>query len=231
MAKLVAVLPAYNEEKHISQVVRELKHYIDDIVVVDDGSVDRTKALAEAEGVTVLSRGYNCGVGQTTKDGLAWALEHGFDAVILLDSDGQHAPSEIGRFIEKYERDHNKMIIGYRDYKQMPLFRRFTNTIGKFLLSHAVGQDLPDNQSGYRLVDKELIPLLLESKEAGYNFLVEMIIVCLSQGWEIGWVPISTIYGDERSHQNAWYQIKGFTRMCIEAHRKIKASEKERKND
>ena len=96
---------------------------------------------------------------------------------------------------------------------------------------NAVGQDLPDNQSGYRLVDKELIPLLLESKEAGYNFLVEMIVICLAQGWEIGWVPISTIYGDERSHQNAWYQIKGFTRMCIEAHRKIKAAEKERKND
>ena len=68
------------------------------------------------------------------QEGLAWALEHGFDAVILLDSDGQHAPSEIVRFIDKYEQDHPKMIIGYRDYRQMPLFRRFTNTIGKFLL-------------------------------------------------------------------------------------------------
>ena len=154
------------------------------------------------------------------------ALDNGFDAVVLLDSDGQHKPSEISRFIEKYEKDRDKLIIGFRSYKEMPWRRRIPNTIGKWLLSGAVGQELPDNQSGYRLVDKELIPILLESSESGYNFMVEMISLCLAQGWQIGWVPISTIYGDERSHQNAWYQITGFTKMVRKAHRIVKAGKK-----
>ena len=230
MAKIAAVLPAYNEEKNISQVLRELKPLIGTIVVVDDGSKDRTKELAEKEQVIVLSRGYNCGVGQTTKDGLQWGLDHGFDAIILLDSDGQHKPAEITRFIEKYERDHDYLIIGYRNYREMPVRRRIPNTIGKWMLSTAVGQDLPDNQSGYRLVDKALIPILLESKESGYNFMVDMISLCLAQGWEIGWVPISTIYGDERSNQNAWYQIRGFTRMVRNAYRTVRAGKKDSPN-
>ena len=65
MIKIAAVLPAYNEEAHISQVLQELKPFIETIVVVDDGSKDQTKALAEKENVIVLSRGYNCGVGKT----------------------------------------------------------------------------------------------------------------------------------------------------------------------
>jgi len=226
MSKIAALLPAYNEEQHIGSVLDELEKYVTPILVVDDGSVDRTRAIAEEKGATVLSRGYNMGYGQSVKDGLHWVLENGFDAVVILDADGQHLPSEAGRLIQKFERDHHHMVIGFRDYKKIPLRRRIPNTIGKLLLSLAVGQSLPDNQSGYRLADKELIPLVLNSKEKGFNFAVDMIILCLANGWEIGWVPISTIYSDEKSHQKAWYQITGFTRMCLRARKAIQQAKK-----
>ncbi len=222
MKRVMAILPAYNEEAHLPAVLTELKQYIETILVIDDGSVDRTVEIARDLGINVLSRGYNLGVGQTTRDGLAWALDRGCDAAVMLDSDGQHKPSEITRFLEKFERDHNRLIIGARDYKQMPLRRRIPNTLGRWMLSSAIREYLPDNQSGYRLVEKELIVKLLDTKESGFNFMVEMIILCLASGWEIGWVPISTIYGDEKSHQNALYQIKGFIKMCRQAQREVR---------
>ncbi len=226
MEKIAALLPAYNEEKHIGGVLDELKKHISAIIVVDDGSKDLTKQIAEEKGVTVLSRGYNMGVGQTIKDGLSWAMEQGFDAVVMLDADGQHLPCEIDRLIQDYLTNHHHLVIGYRDYREIPLRRRIPNTIGKLLLSWAVGTNLPDNQSGYRLVDKEFIPLVLSSKEKGFNFMVEMITLCVARGWKIGWVPISTIYSDEKSHQKAWYQITGFTRMCAQARKTIRNSKR-----
>ena len=157
MSKIAALLPAYNEEKHIGSVIDELKKYVTPILVVDDGSADHTRKIAEEKGAVVLSRGYNMGYGQTVKDGLHWVLENGFDAVVILDADGQHIPSEAERLIQKFEKDHDHMVIGFRDYKKIPLRRRIPNTIGKVLLTLAVGRPLPDNQSGYRLVDRELI--------------------------------------------------------------------------
>lgn len=222
MEKIAALLPAYNEEKHLGGILDELKEYISDIIVVDDGSKDHTKQIAEEKGVMVLSRGYNMGVGQTIKDGLTWAMEQGFDAVVMLDADGQHLPSEINRFIQDYRTNRHHLVIGYRDYRKIPLRRRIPNTIGKFFLSWAVGTNLPDNQSGYRLVDREFIPIILNSNEKGFNFMVEMITFCVAQGWKIGWVPISTVYSDEKSHQKAWYQITGFTRMCVQARKTIR---------
>ena len=85
--KIMALLPAYNEAAHLAEVLRGVKKQISDILVVDDGSRDNTCEIARNEGVEVLSRGYNCGKGQSLKEGYAWALEHGFDAVIMLDSD------------------------------------------------------------------------------------------------------------------------------------------------
>ncbi len=226
MAKIAALLPAYNEEKHIGSVLEALKQHLSPIIVVDDGSVDQTKAVAEAHGAIVLSRGYNMGYGQSVKDGLRWALDNGFDAVVTLDADGQHLPSEADRLIQKFEREHQHLVIGARDYRKIPLRRRIPNVLGKWMLWLAIGHSLPDNQSGYRLLDKALIPLVLNSKEQGFNFAVDTIILCLANAWEIGWVPISTIYSNEESHQNAWYQITGFTRMCIYAHRLLKKTKK-----
>lgn len=220
--KILALLPAYNEGKHLEKVLEAVKEQISDILVVDDGSKDDTAEIARKCGVNLLSRGYNCGKGQSLRDGYTWALEQGYDAVIMLDSDGQHDPVCIPDFIDKYRKTHAPLIIGARDYGEMPFRRRLPNRIGKALFSAAVGQNIPDNQSGYRLLDRMLMERMLGSLETGYQFEVEMIAVCVAENWTIEWVSIPTIYGDEKSKQNPLDQIIGFPKMCLKARRMIR---------
>ena len=225
--KILALLPAYNEEAHLGKVLSQVKEQTADVLVVDDGSKDKTAEIARAAGVEVLSRGYNCGKGQSLKDGYTWALEHGYDAVIMLDADGQHDPACIKDFIQKYQERHAHLIIGARNYGDIPLRRRIPNIIGKVMFSIAVGRDIPDNQSGYRMLDRTLMERMLESEESRYHFEVEMIAICIAEDWTIEWVTIPTIYGDEISKQNPLDQIFGFPKMCIKARKLIR--EKRRK--
>lgn len=226
--KILALLPAYNEEAHLGKVLRAVREQISDVLVVDDGSKDNTAQIARDEGVELLSRGYNCGKGQSLKDGYSWALEHGYDAVIMLDSDGQHDPACIKKFIEKYRQTSAHLIVGARNYSEIPLRRRIPNLIGKMLFSAAVGRNIPDNQSGYRLLNRELMERMLLSEEPRYHFEVEMIAVCIAENWPIEWVTIPTIYGDEKSKQNPFDQIFGFPKMCLKARQLIREQQTEK---
>ena len=226
--KYLALLPAYNEAAHLGKVLEEVKKQTSDILVVDDGSKDETAGIARESGVEVLSRGYNCGKGQSLRDGYSWAMEHGYDAVIMLDSDGQHDPACIPDFIQKYQATRAHLIIGARNYGEIPLRRQIPNRIGKVLFSAAVGQNIPDNQSGYRMLDRTLMERMLGSTETGYHFEVEMIAICIAEGWPIEWVSIPTIYGDEKSKQNPLDQVFGFPKMCRKARRMIREKQKEK---
>ena len=95
----------------------------------------------------------------------------------MLDSDGQHDPACIPAFMEDYRKNHSPLIIGARDYSQIPLRRRIPNMIGKALFSAAVGRNIPDNQSGYRLLNRNLQERMLRSQENGYQFEDEMIAI------------------------------------------------------
>ena len=222
MDSLYIVMPAYNEAAHLGGVLDSVKKQIRDVLVVDDGSKDGTADIARNCGAELLSRGYNCGKGQSLREGYSWALAHGYDAVIMLDSDGQHDPACIPAFIRKFQQTHAPLIIGARNYNEMPFRRRIPNKIGKALFSLAVGQNIPDNQSGYRLLDRDLMGRMLSSSEAGYHFEVEMIAVCIAENLAIEWVPIPTIYGDEKSSQNPLDQLIGFPKMCLKARRMIR---------
>ena len=208
----LALLPAYNEEAHLGQVLEAVRRQIPDVLVVDDGSKDRTAAVAREAGVELLSRGYNCGKGQSLKDGYS----------------GQHDPACIGDFIRKYRETRAPLIIGARNYDEIPLRRRIPNMIGKTLFSAAVGQVIPDNQSGYRMLDRALMERMLESTESGYHFEVEMIAICIAEGWDIEWVRIPTIYSDEVSKQNPFDQIFGFPKMCLKARRIVREKKEEK---
>ena len=220
--KPLVIIPAYNEEKLLKDVLRRVHQQTDEFVVINDGSADKTADVASAAGAIVLDRGYNCGKGQSLRDGFDYALKHGYDAVIMLDANGQHAPEKIPEFIARYQEKSDKLIIGARNYKDIPLRRRIPNQIGKFLFSAAVGKDIPDNQSGFRLVDEELMREMLNTKESGFQFEVEMIALCIAKNWEIGWISIPTIYGEEKSKQKAVDQIFGFPVICWKARQLIK---------
>ena len=197
--QICALIPAHDEGLRIGRVVAEARIHVP-VLVVDDGSADATGVEAAAAGATVLRQQPNQGKGAALRAGFARAIGDGALAVITLDGDGQHEPAELPRFLAE-EREHpGELVVGRRDFGRMPPVRRLSNLAGTILLSAAVGQWIPDNQSGYRLIGRRLMAAMLESREDGFAFEVEMIAVCLREGWPIRWVPISTIYGEERSH-------------------------------
>ena len=211
--KILALLPAYNESAHIAAVIAEASTHLP-VLVVDDGSKDGTAEIAQKNGALVI-RQVNQGKGKALRVGFQYALEHGFDAVITLDADGQHDPSEIPLFLQKHSAEGSDLVIGQRQFDQMPLVRRLSNTIGAWLFSWAIGEHINDNQSGYRLVSRRLMQVMQDSSESGFEYEVEMIVRCMQRGMKLDWVPIRTIYANEKSHIRPLAHTANFLRMVI----------------
>jgi glycosyltransferase involved in cell wall biosynthesis len=222
MNKMIAVIPAYNEAEHISQVVSTARRFLP-VLVVDDGSVDETARLAEAAGAEVLRQAPNQGKGSALRAGFQRALELGCEAVITLDGDGQHDPMEIRKFLQAYAAAPADLIIGQRDFNKMPFVRRLANTSGRWLFSWAMGQPIPDNQSGYRMLGSRFMECLLDNTEQGFEFEVEMLAICLRNHYYLRWIPIRTIYSGEASHINPWKHLVNFIRIVWNIRQRMKA--------
>ena len=189
---ILALIPAWNEATRIGSVVEAARAHLP-VLVVDDGSRDKTSAVAEAAGATVVRHPRNQGKGVALLTGFAWALERDYEAVLTLDADGQHDPADIPKFLTAYETGAGDLIIGRRDFSQMPFPRRYTNPFGSWLLSLALGTRIYDNQSGYRLYSRRLLEGL-NLTTTGFELEVEVIIQAVYRGMRIGWVDIRTIY-------------------------------------
>jgi glycosyltransferase involved in cell wall biosynthesis len=216
--KIIALIPANNESGHIQAVVASARRYLP-VLVVDDGSWDATAQLAESAGAHVLRHPTNLGKGAALITGFQNCLEEGYHAVITLDADGQHDPAEIPLFLDYYSHHPVGLVIGRRDYAKMPLARRVSNTIGRWLFSDAVHQDIPDNQSGYRLISHPLMELMIGSSEKGFELEVVMIALCLKHQLGLGWVLIRTIYRDEKSHIRPMHHFRNYLRVVQKARR------------
>lgn len=225
--RILALVPAHDEALRIGAVVAGAGRHVP-VLVVDDGSGDATAELAEGAGATVIRQSPNRGKGAALRAGFAAALEAGAEAVITLDGDGQHDPVEIPAFLGEHARrviagEPAELIIGARSFRRMPAVRRAANWLGTLTLSAALGRWIEDNQSGYRLVGRRLMAAMLDSREAGFSFEVEMIAVCLREGWPIGWIPVRTIYADERSHIRPGRHLREFLKVTGRARRVARA--------
>ncbi len=221
MSGIVVVIPGYQEGPRIGRVVEAAARHLP-VLVVDDGSSDDTAARAEAAGATVIRQVPNQGKGAALREGFRHALERGCEAVVTLDADGQHDPAEIPRFLAAFEADRPELIVGERNFRAMPPVRRLSNTLGGLIISAVVGRRIPDNQSGYRLIGRRLMAELLDSKEAGFAFEVEMIARCIALDLPIAWVPIRTIYAGEPSHIRPRAHFVGFLRAARDARRMVR---------
>jgi glycosyltransferase involved in cell wall biosynthesis len=190
---ILALIPAWNEGGRIGPIVEATRARLP-VLVVDDGSCDGTADEAERAGATVVRHPQNQGKGVALMTGFAWALEHGYAAVLTLDADGQHDPSDIPAFLAAYESSAGDLIIGRRDFSQMPFPRSWANPFGSWLLSHVLGTRIYDNQSGYRLYSRRLLEGI-ELTASGFEMEVEVIVRAMRKGMHIDWVDIRTIYG------------------------------------
>jgi glycosyltransferase involved in cell wall biosynthesis len=208
------IIPAFREEGRIGAVVRRVLPVIRPVIVIDDGSPDRTAAEAEAAGATVLRHPRNLGKGLALHTGFSYARQQGFDYLITLDADGQHAPADIPSFLEAYRRTGLPVLVGNRmdDPRTMPLVRRWTNRFMSGYLSREMKQRVPDTQCGFRLYRCAILPA--EAPDAsGYAAESEILLQLAARGVRIGSVPITVIYQDEVSKIHPVRDTLRFFRM------------------
>jgi glycosyltransferase involved in cell wall biosynthesis len=162
----LAVVPAYNEQATVKAVVRALRETRADfdVLVVDDGSTDRTREEAEAAGARVLRMPFNLGIGGAVQAGFTFALENGYEHMVQVDGDGQHDPQQIGKLLDAMARDPSvDMVCGSRFLRRgsypSPVSRRTGIHIFALLLSALVGQRISDPTSGFRLYNRRAIEL------------------------------------------------------------------------
>jgi glycosyltransferase involved in cell wall biosynthesis len=196
--KKVAVIPAYNEEKTIRQVIERTLKFVDEVIVVDDGSTDSTAAEAEKTRARVIRLRKNSGKANALKTGFRHLPD--CDAVVMLDADLQHLPEEIPRFLEALQNG-SDLCIGSRFLeapRNMPWACKLSNRVASALVSFLAGQRISDPQSGFRAIKKDKLDLL-ELKAERYSIEHILILEAAAKRMKIKEVPISCVYGDEKS--------------------------------
>jgi glycosyltransferase involved in cell wall biosynthesis len=191
----IVIMPAHNEEDSVAGVVGEIRAADPDfeIVVVDDGSTDRTAHAAEAAGAIVLRLPYNLGIGGAVQTGYRYALENNFDIAVQVDGDGQHDPSEVARLLEPIIDGRADMVVGTRfaeggGYRGTRL-RRVGIHLFAAIVSLIVRQRVTDTTSGFRAVNRKAIRLFAFDYPHDYPE-VEATVVLSRHGLRMIEVPV-----------------------------------------
>jgi glycosyltransferase involved in cell wall biosynthesis len=158
----LAVIPCYNEEATIGSIVLKTRRHVDEVLVVDDGSKDGTKKIAQEAGANVISHKNNKGKSQGIKTGFKYAIENNFDYVITIDGDGQHDPDEIPAVLGNILNNGHDISIGLRAGKdtEMPVWRRVGKRVLDYATSFGNGGYVTDSQSGFRAFNRKAVELL-----------------------------------------------------------------------
>ena len=200
-SQTAAVIPAYQDEKHIGDIVRRTCERLDHVLVIDDGSSDQTAQRAREAGAEVIVHDQNRGKGEAIKTGLGQGIGREVAWMILLDSDGQHLPEEIDRFLSAAaSATRPTFFIGNRmnDVARMPFIRRVVNRCMSSQISRVCGQRIPDTQCGFRMVHRQMVPELLGGGHR-FDYETEVLIIASRKGYRIESVPITTVYTDQVS--------------------------------
>ncbi len=195
------VIPAFNAAGTIGPLVQQVRTLGLPAIVVDDGSGDRTAAVASEHGALVISHLRNEGKGQALRTGFEYALRTQYDGIVTLDSDGQHDPAEIPQLVKAGELQHAGIVLGNRmsSAESMPPSRRWTNRLMSMIISTLTCRQIPDSQCGFRFIRKELL-LDVPLRSVRYEVETELLLSASTRRWKIISVPIRTIYSGHASH-------------------------------
>ncbi|HEX7023061.1 MAG TPA: glycosyltransferase family 2 protein, partial [Trueperaceae bacterium] len=197
-ASIVAVIPAYNEERFIASVVFQTRPYVDQVIVVDDGSNDRTAELAEAAGAFVVLCEQNSGKAAALNAGFAAALRYHPQAVVCLDADAQHEPSEIPSVALPVLEGQADVVIGSRfmsTKSKIPGWRQVGQHTLTAVTNTLSGTHLTDSQSGFRAFSATAAQALSFTSQ-GLSVESEMQFLFGPAGMRVAEVPISVRYQD-----------------------------------
>jgi len=205
---VVAAIPCFNTERHIADIVAECKKFVDEVIVIDDGSSDNTAALAKEAGAVVFSHDRNRGYGEAIKSCFSVARTRGADVLVTIDGDVQHNPKDIPQLLEamlKYQAD---LVIGNRflpsaDIETMPLYRGIGIRTINYAWNLGSKVKVSDTQSGFRAYSKRIFGnfALLEK---GMSVSIEILEKSRRNGVIIREVPISCLYHNRKIHFKAF---------------------------
>ncbi|MGC8601235.1 MAG: glycosyltransferase family 2 protein [Thermoprotei archaeon] len=185
----MAVIPAKNEQETISWVVRETKRYVEYVIVVNDGSEDRTEELALQAGAKVISHPISMGAGAATSTGLRFSLMKNADIIATLDADGQHDPSYLEPMLKAFNEC--DLLIGARDMSEGSFLRKFANKVLDLEVSVLSGTRVRDSQSGFRIYSRRAAQVFVEDlNEWGYGWASESILIMARKKLRIAEFPI-----------------------------------------
>ncbi len=215
-SSIAVIIPAHNEAKVIGPLVSSVRGLGYDVVVVDDGSSDGTGALAGSAGAVVLRTGQKSGKGNALRLGFDHALKKGYAAVVAMDGDGQHAPSDIHSFVACFQETGAPIVNGnrMRDPGGMPFVRRVTNAFMSRVISLICRQQIKDTQCGFRLVSAEVLKsVTLECSD--FEIETELLVKAARQGFKVVSIDIQSIYRDEKSKIRPLRDTLRFIRYII----------------
>ena len=198
--KITIVVPVYNEEEKVVDVLKELSKTRFQVVVVDDGSTDNSlnkiKNL-KLKNFIVLQHKINLGKGAALKTGCEYAFTHSADAVIMMDSDGQHKVVDLPRFVEKLESNKYDVVFGSRNLNLgVPLDRYMGNKLASVLVGFMFGIYVSDLICGFRGLTKNAYKKI-KWESTGYGVETEMVIRTKKNGLSHCEVPVETVYYDK----------------------------------
>ena len=200
---IVVVIPAYNEELAIGSVVLRAKLYAGRVLVIDDGSTDRTAEIAMIAGAEVIKLDKNCGKAFALMRGLELARELDYPVVVTLDGDGQHEIDEIPYITEPILRGEADLVIGSRFLRtnHIPRYRTVGQKVLNLATTLASNLRITDSQSGFRALNRRALECLSDFESEDYNIESDMIAHLSAKGLRIKEVPVSVRYEVPNKHK------------------------------
>jgi glycosyltransferase involved in cell wall biosynthesis len=215
--RVCVLLPTYNNAQTLDGVLQEVLHYTDQVIVVNDGSTDATsQILSRYSHLKIVSYEKNVGKGYALRQGLKAAFALGFHYAISIDSDGQHYPDDLPKFLAKSKDHPNAIVIGARNMDQasVPGKSSFGNRFSNFWFWFETGLKMRDTQSGYRLYP--VIPLnSIKFFTRKYEFEIEVLVRAAWKGIEITEVPVKVFYAEKDKRISHFRPFRDFSRISV----------------
>ena len=211
----LVVIPSRNEENNISDVILSIPKFLNEVLVVNDGSTDRTKLLAEKAGARVISTPKAIGYGSAIRHGIEYALCRGFKCIITIDGDGAHDPNQIPALLNHHIKNECDLTIGNRftinKIHKIPSTKRWANFFATCIINKILHTSLSDVACGFRVLSMKLIKLIqTKINSSGFGFAYEIINIAKTRDFNICSFPVNVHYDASKMLYSSQNEIIDF---------------------
>ncbi len=214
--RICAIIPAFNAEGSLGDVIDRAKKFIPYVIVVSDGSTDNTGEVARSHGVELLTIPSNRGKGYALRLGFSHALARDCSAIVTLDADGQHDPTDIPSFLHAHDQDSGAILIGSRmaQVERFPRQRYYSNQAAVFFISKALGQHLEDTQCGFRLYPAGVLRQIALTT-SHFETETEVLLRAARKGIPLRSVPVKNIYVNGNAPKSNFRPVADTFLICM----------------